>query len=125
MFEFAEWLGSTPLSVAIQSRLWLFAVLGTVLAMLQLLVYSVLARQGQRSVYLVWGALVVLVGVGLTVTTLDGLIAVVLTVDSTLLVLLTLVSLYLVRHHTERPGSGFGIPAGPAGPVPPAADPAD
>ena len=23
MFEFAEWLGSTPLSVAIQSRLWL------------------------------------------------------------------------------------------------------
>lgn len=109
----------------IQSRLWLFAVLGTVLAMLQLLVYSVLARQGQRSVYLVWGALVVLVGVGLTVTTLDGLIAVVLTVDSTLLVLLTLVSLYLVRHHTERPGSGFGIPAGPAGPVPPAADPAD
>ena len=109
----------------IQSRLWLFAVLGTVLAMLQLLVYSVLARQGQRSVYLVWGALVVLVGVGLTVTTLDGLIAVVLTVDSTLLVLLTLVSLYLVRHHTERPGSGCGIPAGPAGPVPPAADPAD
>ena len=52
----------------IQSRLWLFAVLGTVLAMLQLLVYSVLARQGQRSVYLVWGALVVLVGVGLTST---------------------------------------------------------
>ena len=31
------------------------------LAMLQLLVYSVLARQGQRSVYLVWAALVALV----------------------------------------------------------------
>ena len=40
----------------IESQLWLFAVLGTVLAMLQLLVYSVLARQGQRSVYLVWAA---------------------------------------------------------------------
>ena len=95
----------------IQSRLWLFAVLGTVLAMLQLLVYSVLARQGQRSVYLVWGGLVALVGLGLTVSTLDGLIAVVLSVDITLLVLLTLVSLYLVRHHTERPGSGFAVPA--------------
>ena len=62
---------STPRS---QSRLWLFAVLGTVLAMLQLLVYSVLARQGQRSVYLVWGAVVAVVGVGLlTLTSLDGL----------------------------------------------------
>ncbi|RYP84974.1 polysaccharide biosynthesis protein [Nocardioides guangzhouensis] len=100
----------------IQSRLWLFAVLGTVLAMLQLLVYSVLARQGQRSVYLVWGGLVALVGLGLTVSTLDALIAVVLSVDITLLVLLTLVSLYLVRHHTERPGSGFALPA--AGDVP-------
>jgi O-antigen/teichoic acid export membrane protein len=96
----------------IQSRLWLFAVLGTVLAMLQLLVYSVLARQGQRSVYLVWAGLAVLVALGLTVSTLDALIAVVLSVDVTLLALLTLVSLYLVRHHTERPGSGFPVPAG-------------
>jgi O-antigen/teichoic acid export membrane protein len=96
----------------IESRLWLFAVLGTVLAMLQLLVYSVLARQGQRSVYLVWAGLAVLVALGLTVSTLDALIAVVLSVDVTLLALLTLVSLYLVRHHTERPGSGFPVPAG-------------
>ena len=38
----------------IESLLWLFAVLGTLLSMLQLLVYSVLARQGTRSAYLVW-----------------------------------------------------------------------
>ena len=38
----------------IEPRLWLFAMLGTLLSMLQLLVYSVLARQGQRSVYSVW-----------------------------------------------------------------------
>ena len=69
----------------IQSQLWLFAVLGTVLAMLQLLVYSVLARQGQRSVYLVWAALVALVALGLTVSTVDGLLAVVLTIDLALL----------------------------------------
>ena len=30
MFEFAEWLGSTPLSVAIQSRLWLTPLLQTI-----------------------------------------------------------------------------------------------
>ena len=42
----------------IQDLLWLFAVLGTVLSLLQLLIYSVLARQGTRSVYLVWVALV-------------------------------------------------------------------
>ena len=42
----------------IESRLWLFAVLGTLLSMLQLLVYAVLARQGRRSVYAPWAALV-------------------------------------------------------------------
>ena len=86
----------------IQSRLWLFAVLGTVLAMLQLLVYSVLARQGQRSVYLVWAALVVLVGLGLTVSTLDGLLAVFVTVDTTLLVTLFTLSLWLLRRPIEE-----------------------
>ena len=41
----------------VQDLLWLFAVLGTVLSLLQLLIYSVLARQGTKSVYLVWFAL--------------------------------------------------------------------
>ena len=49
----------------VQDQLWLFAVLGTVLSLLQLLIYSVLARQGTKSVYLVWFALVVLLVVGL------------------------------------------------------------
>ena len=30
MFEFAEWLGSTPLSIAIQSRLWLTPLLQSI-----------------------------------------------------------------------------------------------
>jgi hypothetical protein len=88
---------------AIESRLWLFAVLGTVLAMLQLLVYSVLARQGQRSVYLVWAALVALVAMGSTVSTVDGLLAVVLTIDITLLAALVFVSLYLLNRPVETP----------------------
>jgi O-antigen/teichoic acid export membrane protein len=83
--------------VEIQDRLWLFAVLGTTLAMLQLLVYSVLARQGQRSVYLVWGALVALVVAGSTVASIGALLAVVVTVDAGLLAALVWVSFYLVR----------------------------
>ena len=42
----------------IQDQLWLFAVLGTVLSTIQLLIYSVVARQSRRTVYLVWAALV-------------------------------------------------------------------
>src|SRR3546814_15958038 len=56
----------------IESRLWLFAILGTALSMLQLLVYSVLARQGQRSSYLVWAALVALVAGGMTIVSTLG-----------------------------------------------------
>jgi O-antigen/teichoic acid export membrane protein len=81
----------------IESRLWLFAVLGTALSMLQLLVYAVLARRGQRSVYLVWGALAALVLLGSRADTLEGLLQVVMTVDIALLVVLVAVSLYLMR----------------------------
>lgn len=81
----------------IQDGLWLFAILGTALAMLQLLVYSVLARQGQRSIYFVWLALVALVGLGSTVSTLEGLLTVVVATDVVLFVVLFALSLYLVR----------------------------
>ena len=82
--------------------LWLFAVLGTVLAMLQLLVYAVLARQGRRSVYLVWLALLVLVGGGWVAESVTGLLLVVTTVDATLFVVLLAVSLYLVREPVQE-----------------------
>ena len=85
----------------IESRLWLFAVLGTVLAMLQLLVYSVIARQGQRSIYLVWGALVVVAGAGLLTTSVNTLLTVVVVIDSVLFVVLLAVSLHMVREEPE------------------------
>lgn len=81
----------------IEPRLWLFATLGTLLSMLQLLVYSVLARQGQRSVYAVWLALVAIVAIGLTTSSVTGLLTVVLVVDAVLLVLLLAASLAIVR----------------------------
>ncbi|WP_426244262.1 lipopolysaccharide biosynthesis protein [Nocardioides sp. LHG3406-4] len=81
----------------IKSQLWVFAVLGTLLSMLQLLVYSVLARQGQRSVYLVWAALAVLIGVGVTADDLSSLVAIVVAVDAALLLVLLGINVYLMR----------------------------
>lgn len=85
----------------IASHLWVFATLGTVLSMLQLLVYSVLARQGQRSAYLVWTAFVVMVGAGLTADSLRGLLAVVLSTDAVLLAALLAISLWVTRRAPE------------------------
>ncbi|GAA4759030.1 hypothetical protein GCM10023350_51270 [Nocardioides endophyticus] len=82
----------------IAKNLWIFAILGTLLAMLQLLVYSVLARQGQRSVYLVWAALVAIVAIGLTTSTLRGLLTTVIATDAVLLVALLWISLTVIRH---------------------------
>lgn len=81
----------------VEDLLWMFAVLGTVLAMLQLQVYAVLARQGRRSVLLVWGALLVLVVLGLRTESLPGLVTVVVLVDAALLVVLTAASLRLAK----------------------------
>jgi O-antigen/teichoic acid export membrane protein len=82
---------------AIVDRLWLFAVLGTVLSLLQLLVYAVLARQGRRSVLLVWVALLVLLGIGSQLGSLSALLLVVVAIDTVLFVLLLVLSLYSLR----------------------------
>jgi hypothetical protein len=89
--------------VEIEPQLWLFAMLGTLLSMLQLLVYSVLARQGQRSVYAVWLALVVMVVAGLQTSTVTGLLTVVLVTDATLLALLLAASLTILRRPVRQP----------------------
>jgi O-antigen/teichoic acid export membrane protein len=77
----------------ITDELALFAVLGTVLSMLQLLVYAVLARQAHRSVLLVWLALVVLVALGLLTSEFEQLLSVVLLVDGALFLVLLALSL--------------------------------
>ncbi|MBL0748197.1 lipopolysaccharide biosynthesis protein [Nocardioides baculatus] len=81
----------------VEHLLWLFAVLGTLLAMLQLQVYAVVARQGRRAVLLVWGALVALVVVGLRADSVAGLVTAAAVVDGALLVMLTVVSLRIAR----------------------------
>lgn len=78
----------------VSSKLWMFSALGTALSMLQLLVYSVLARQGTRTAYLIWVAVVVLVTTGAVLGSLTGLLAAVSVVDTILLAALLALSLW-------------------------------
>ena len=87
----------------VEDLLWVFAVLGTVLAMLQLQVYAVLARQARRSVLLVWAALVALTMLGLRAGSVGQLVLTVVMVDAVLLVVLTLISLRIARQPAPPP----------------------
>lgn len=74
----------------IDQRLWLFAVLGTLLAMMQVMIYEVVARQNRVGVYTVWAGLAVLLAaVAMTHSTLE-LLGLVLTIDLLVLVVLVL-----------------------------------
>ena len=86
----------------IASTLWMFAILGTALSMLQLLVYSVLARQGKRPVYLVWAAFLVVVGVGYFLGTIHELITLVVATDLVLFGLLLGLSIHTLRRDDQR-----------------------
>jgi hypothetical protein len=85
VFEFAEWLGSTPLSVGIQSRLWLTPLLQSIhITMIGIVFVSMLnvalrvlgklradeplAEVWRRSAPWFWGALVVMAATGLILT---------------------------------------------------------
>jgi len=72
----------------LQHRLWAFAALGTLLAMLQLLIYNIVARQRQRTVLLVWVALASLLAVAPLIGSLTALVTVVLIVDAALFLVL-------------------------------------
>lgn len=87
----------------ISDRLWIFAILGTLVSMLQLLVYSVMAQQARRSVVLIWISLVPLLIVGLTSDNVLQLVTRVLAVDTVLLVVLLAVGLRRVRPTTDEP----------------------
>ncbi|MEI5673824.1 MULTISPECIES: polysaccharide biosynthesis protein [unclassified Nocardioides] len=99
----------------VSSLLWLFAMLGTFLSMLQLLVYSVLARQGTRTAYLIWAAVVVLVAVGAALGSLGGLLATVALVDGVLLVGLLVLSLWRMNRLVSVPPGGLAPGVSPPG----------
>lgn len=71
-----------PAYDAIQGSLWLFAALGTLLAMLQLMVYNVVARQRQRAVLVLWVGLAAVLAGGTVAGGVDALVLTVLAVDA-------------------------------------------
>jgi O-antigen/teichoic acid export membrane protein len=97
-----------PEYVDLQGRLWVFAVIGTLLALLQLMVYNIVARQRQRAVLLVWAALSVLAVAASTVGSVGGLLTVVVGVDSALFLVLLVRSL--------APSYGVAADRDPGGP---------
>jgi len=81
-----------PAYLAVQPDLWLFAVLGTVIAMIQLLVQTALARAHRHAVWWLWGALAVVLAAVTFVTTGHALLLLVLGVDTVLLAVLVRVT---------------------------------
>ncbi len=104
---------------AIEQSLWAFALLGGVLAMLQIVVYSVLARQARKSVIVLWLGLLAVVGLGSLADTFRELLTIVLSVDTSVLVVLFVISLVALRHPAppspdgEDGSVGGGVPAAP------------
>ena len=99
---------------AIQHELWVFAFLGTVLSMLQLLIYNVLARQARRAVLLVWGGLLAVVVLGQLAGSVTQLLLLVLSLDTLLMLALLVVS--GLRRDAASPAAaagsvGRGVPA--------------
>jgi O-antigen/teichoic acid export membrane protein len=87
----------------VRGRLWIFAVLGTLLAILMMAVYGLIARGGSRSVYLTWVALAGIIAIGLTVHSVSGMLTVVISVDTVLAIVL------LVAH--QRASASVTAPA--------------
>lgn len=95
----------------VQDQLWMFAILGTLLSMLQLLVYSVLARRGTRSAYLVWVGFVVLLVTAMMASTLEQLVTTVICVDAGLFLVLLGVSFWRLREDVRVPPPVVEAPA--------------
>ena len=83
--------------VEVESRLWRFALLGTILATLQLLIYSVLARQHRGATLIMWAGAVALIVLGLQVDSLDQMITTVTSIDAVLLIALMAVTVRDLR----------------------------
>ncbi len=88
-----------PAYSEIEPLIGLFAVLGTILAMVQLMVYEVVARQHRASIFVIWAGLAAVASTALWVETERDLLFSVTAID--LAVLLTLVVTALVYRGGE------------------------
>jgi O-antigen/teichoic acid export membrane protein len=86
--DFALGFVGGPDFVGVRDTLWAFALLGTVLSALQLLIYAALSRPHHTGSLVLWIGLVAMIGVGATANTAVELVARVSIVDALLLVVL-------------------------------------
>ena len=77
-----------PDFVGVRDSLWAFALLGTVLSALQLLIYAALSRPHHTGSLMLWLGLVAMIGVAATASTAGELVARVCVVDALLLLAL-------------------------------------
>jgi hypothetical protein len=132
VFEFAEWLGSTPLSVGIQSRLWLTPLLQTIhITMIGIVLVAMLnvtlrvlgklradeplLEVWRRSAPWFWGALCVMAATGLVLTIGEPLrqaSAMSFWLKMTLLAVGIGSALYFGRTVATAAGASEGEPAG-------------
>ena len=93
---------------AIKDDLWKFAIVGTLLAMLQLLVYSALARRQGRAVVIMWTALAVLVAFALSMSYATSLVMLVAAVDGVLFLALFALAASQPTVRPAAPGAADG-----------------
>ncbi|HMU35586.1 MAG TPA: polysaccharide biosynthesis protein [Marmoricola sp.] len=93
MSGFALVFTGGPKYGAIEDSLWKFAILGAMLALLQLLVYGLIARRSKFSIYLVWVALAALVYFGQLAGTFTEMVNTVMAINAVLLFLLLILSI--------------------------------
>jgi O-antigen/teichoic acid export membrane protein len=93
---------------AIGPDLWLFALVGTALSVVQLLLFSELARQGRSATWFIWAALALLsVSAPFVVDTVEQMVLLVACIDGVLCLVLVAVAL-------RSPESvGSSVPAAP------------
>ncbi len=94
----------------LRSMIWAFAAVGTIWAMIQLLVYNVVARQNKRAVAVVWAGMAVLVALAPLVVSVEFLLTAVVVVEG--VVLLVLLAMGLRRTPATLPGGATAT--GPA-----------
>lgn len=70
------------------ATIWAFAAVGTIWAMIQLLVYNVVARQNKRAVAVVWAGLLALVATAPVVDSISFLLVAVLVIEGAVLLVL-------------------------------------
>lgn len=73
--------------------IWAFAAVGTIWSLIQLLIYSVVARQNKRAVLVVWAGLLALVALAPAVDAITFLLTAVIAIESIVLIVLVVLGI--------------------------------